>query len=78
MNTSAKILAAMVAGIAAGAVIGVLFAPDKGSETRKKISNEGKKLAKGFTDKIDKGKATLNELKNDIKQTVKEKVEEFV
>lgn len=30
------------AGIAVGTILGVLFAPDKGSETRKKISTKGK------------------------------------
>jgi gas vesicle protein len=42
MNTSGKILAAVAAGIAAGAVLGILFAPDKGSETRRKINDQGK------------------------------------
>jgi gas vesicle protein len=47
MNNSGKILAAVAAGIAAGAVLGILFAPDKGTETRKKIADQGKKLQMG-------------------------------
>jgi gas vesicle protein len=84
MNNSGKILAAAAAGIAAGAVLGILFAPDKGTETRKKITDQGKKIAGGVKDKLDgvkdkfiKGKEKLNEFKEDIAQTVKEKVEEF-
>jgi gas vesicle protein len=77
MNNSGKILAAVAAGIAAGAVLGILFAPDKGTETRKKIADQGKKIADGVKDKFIKGKEKLNEFKEDIAQTVKEKVEEF-
>lgn len=36
MNTG-KIVLGILAGVAAGALLGVIFAPDKGSETRKKI-----------------------------------------
>ena len=37
---SGKILLGVLAGVAAGAIIGILFAPAKGSETRKKILNK--------------------------------------
>jgi len=77
MNKTGKIITAVAAGAAAGAVLGVLFAPDKGSETRKKITDQGKKMADGVKDKFRKGKEKLNELKTDIAQTVKDKVEEF-
>lgn len=46
MNSS-KVLLAILGGVAVGAAIGILFAPDKGSETRKKVSD----AAKDFTDK---------------------------
>jgi len=36
-NSNAKILAAFLAGAVAGASLGILFAPDKGVETRRKI-----------------------------------------
>jgi gas vesicle protein len=38
---SVKLLAGILTGVAVGAVIGVLFAPEKGSDTRKGISNQG-------------------------------------
>ena len=77
MNTSGKILAAVAAGIAAGAVLGILFAPDKGSETRRKINEQGKKFADDVKDKFSKGKEKFNQFKEDIEKSVKEKVDEF-
>ena len=77
MNTSGKILAAVAAGIAAGAILGILFAPDKGSETRRKINEQGKKLADDVKDKYNKGREKFSQFKEDIEKTVKEKVDEF-
>ena len=49
-------LAGLVAGIAAGTVLGILFAPEKGSDTRKKISK--------------KSKDSLKDLKNKYNETI--------
>ena len=50
MNDSFKTLLAFVGGVAAGAAFGILMAPDKGSETRKKILSRAKDLSDDFTD----------------------------
>lgn len=42
---SGKILVGTLAGFAAGAALGILYAPDKGSSTRKKISNKARQYA---------------------------------
>lgn len=49
---SVKLLAGILSGIAVGAVIGVLFAPEKGSETRKGISNKSNMYTDELNDKF--------------------------
>jgi gas vesicle protein len=50
--SSGKVLLGVLAGVAAGAALGILFAPDKGSATRKKISKKGKDYAGELEDKF--------------------------
>lgn len=52
MNDSSKVLAGLLVGLAAGAVIGMLFAPDKGTETRDKLSESLKDLGDSIKDRI--------------------------
>ena len=47
MKTSQVVLG-VAGGIAVGAVLGVLFAPDKGSKTRKKILDAGKEYTENL------------------------------
>lgn len=61
---SGKALLGVLAGMAAGAAIGLLFAPEKGSITRKNISRKGEDLAEALNDRID---AKFNELLRTIK-----------
>ena len=61
MKDTSKILIALSAGLAIGGVLGVLFAPDKGSVTRHKLAEGGKKIADKFGRKIKEGKEKLRE-----------------
>ena len=63
MSNNSKLVSALLIGAAAGAVLGLLFAPDKGSETRKKIRKEGEDLLDELSDKIEEGKDALMGLK---------------
>lgn len=75
-----KLLVGLVSGAAAGAALGLLFAPKKGTETRRNITETGdnylKEVKKSFNDFADnlnhrveaitsKSKATLSKSKTD-------------
>lgn len=51
--SAGKVLLGVVAGLAAGALLGVLFAPEKGSDTRKMIKRKSEDLADEFKEKFD-------------------------
>ncbi len=47
-----KVLLGVLAGVAVGATLGILLAPDKGSVTRKKISEKGDDYAEELEEKF--------------------------
>jgi gas vesicle protein len=61
MKNTSKVLIALGAGLAIGGILGVLFAPDKGENTRHKIAENGKKLADQFKRKVKEGKEKMEE-----------------
>jgi gas vesicle protein len=61
MKKSGNVIGALLLGATVGAVLGILLAPDKGSETRKKIIDG----AKDFTEDIKKkAKEAADKLKS--------------
>lgn len=62
-----NVVAGFLAGVAAGAVLGILFAPDKGSETRKAISQKGTDLMNGVNDQLSKLKGTVSDKYHNVK-----------
>ncbi len=80
MTNTNKVLAALAAGVAIGSVLGILFAPDKGEHTRKKIADNGKKLSDSFREKVNEGKQKLAGLRNNIHdkaEALKEAAQEY-
>lgn len=50
---SGKVLLGVLAGVATGALLGILFAPSKGSRTRRRITKKGEAYADGLKEKFD-------------------------
>jgi gas vesicle protein len=72
MNTLAKIAIAAGAGLVAGGVLGVLFAPDKGENTRKKIADGGKKLTDNVKEKMSSLKVNIRSKADAVKEGMEE------
>lgn len=73
MNENGKIVTALLAGLAAGAVLGLLFAPDKGSETRDKINDSLADLGEAIKERAEEQLDQLNDLKEKLVAAVKSK-----
>ncbi|MBK8515813.1 MAG: YtxH domain-containing protein [Saprospiraceae bacterium] len=71
-----RILFGILTAVGAGAVLGVLFAPDKGSETRNKLSKKtndfGSDLNAKFNDVVDTVHKKMDYLKNETDKMAQE------
>ncbi|MGV3632396.1 MAG: YtxH domain-containing protein [Bacteroidota bacterium] len=72
MENSSKILGAVLVGAVIGGVLGVLFAPDKGSETRKKLLTKGGDLTDSLKNKFGSFMDDSEKAYDDVKQKVKD------
>ncbi len=64
-----KTAAAVLLGVGVGALLGILFAPDKGSKTRQKIMDKGQDYA-------DDLKGKFEDLYNDVSEKYNSFLEE--
>ncbi len=81
---SGKVFLGLLAGVAVGATLGILFAPGKGSKTRKKISRKREDFAdeledkfNGFIDSINKNFSTAEDTAARRVKQGKQKVEDI-
>jgi len=74
-NDSGKIIAAAVIGLAAGAILGILFAPSAGADTRSTIADSLNSAGGTLKDKAKQGVDKLADLKDQAVSAVKSKVQ---
>lgn len=70
--STGKVIIGVVAGLATGALLGILFAPDKGVKTRKRILREGEMISDDMTDKFMDFVDSITDKFNDVKKDVTE------
>jgi len=73
-NNTNKIIGALAVGAAVGAALGILFAPEKGSETRKKLASKGQDLSDAVKEKAQ----SLLEKFKEKEEMIEEKTNEFI
>ncbi|HYM92552.1 MAG TPA: YtxH domain-containing protein [Chitinophagaceae bacterium] len=73
-NKTGKLIGVLLLGAAIGGILGILFAPGKGSETRKKLLAKGSDLTDAMKEKI---KDFIEEFKNEFGE-VKDKASELI
>ncbi|HEY0245345.1 MAG TPA: YtxH domain-containing protein [Mucilaginibacter sp.] len=74
MNDNSKIAVALLAGLAAGAALGILFAPDKGNETRDKLTESLKNLGDSIRETAATEIDNLVGIKDKIVENIKTKI----
>ncbi len=75
MSTS-KVVLGTVAGLAIGGILGILFAPDKGSVTRKQIMDKGSDYADDLKSKYNEIADSISEKLQNAKEFAQELTED--
>jgi gas vesicle protein len=74
MSDNTKVVVALLAGLAAGAALGILFAPEKGSETRDKLSDSLKEFGDSIKEKAAEEINNLAGLKEKVVNSIRGKI----
>ncbi|MEO8962535.1 MAG: YtxH domain-containing protein [Ginsengibacter sp.] len=74
--SSGKVLASVLAGAAAGVILGILFAPEKGVDTRRKIAEKGSDAADSVKSKYNEFADTISDKYDSAKQKLSSIVSE--
>ncbi|WP_396183450.1 YtxH domain-containing protein [Flavobacterium sp.] len=73
-----QVILGVLGGLAAGALLGILFAPHKGSKTRKMILNKGEDYAGELKNKFDSLYENVTNQYNGVMKDAKEYVSKNV
>ncbi len=73
-KTILTLMAGALVGGAIGVAAGMLLAPDKGSETRKRVKDKLDDLAEDFNDKVDEIVNQFGDVVEEAQEVVEEKV----
>jgi len=71
MSTGSKVLLGIVGAAAAGVIIGLLIAPEKGKDTRQKIGKTAGEWADSFSSFLSKGKKMAEEYGDEAKEKLR-------
>jgi gas vesicle protein len=74
MNDNSKVFVALLVGLAAGAALGILFAPQKGEETRDKLAESLTSLGDSIKETAAAELDKLIGLKDKVVDNIKTKV----
>lgn len=72
-----SLIGGLLIGALAGAVLGILFAPNKGSITRSNITDGAKDMANNLKHKMESEAKDLRRKAKDFEHSAKEKFEEM-
>ena len=68
--SNSKVLVGFLVGAAVGGALGILLAPDKGTETRRKIIEKGSDIGDSITDLGETIKGKFNEMVDGVKENL--------
>lgn len=76
-KSSASAFLGFIAGAVAGAAIGILFAPEKGTDTRKKIKSQAQKVGDDMKENLSHKIDELNNFVSGFVNETKDKISEL-
>lgn len=76
MNDNSKVVVALLAGLAAGAALGLLFAPEKGSDTRDRLGESLKDFGDSLKERAAEEIDNLSGLKDKVISSIKGKIKD--